>query len=208
MTVYDVGSNIGLYTALAASRVGDSGHVVSVEPEATNCAFIRKTIARNGFRNVRIFEGAAGNACGEAKLFLCESNKADHRLYDQSGTRESVPVRVTTLDSLFLETPSRPVDVIKIDTQGSEPAVVSGMARLLDGSPNIKILMEFWPWGIQQMGASPEGLLETFEKRGFVIQEIDGDNGRLVPVPNTRVLTQLKKERQHVNLFLENRSGK
>ncbi len=203
MCVFDVGANIGLYTALAASRIGAEGRVVSVEPESTNCDFIRRTVARNGFQTVRVYQGAAGSECGEIKLFLCESNKADHRVYDRTGKRPSVPVKVTTLDALFYENSATPVDVMKIDTQGFEPAVVAGMGRLLDSSPNIKILMEYWPWGIRQMGASPDALLQTFTERGFVIQEIDADSGQLVPVPDANVLTMLQKERQHVNLFME-----
>ena len=45
----DIGANIGLYSLMAAARVGDSGQVYSFEPLAANFASLVENIRRNGF---------------------------------------------------------------------------------------------------------------------------------------------------------------
>ena len=203
MCVVDVGANIGLYTAIGAAVVGPAGMVVAVEPGAENCAFIRKTIKRNAFSCVSVVQKAAGERCGPAALFLCETNKADHRVYDISGDRERIEIEMITLDFLMKELNAVAVDVLKIDTQGFESFVLQGMDLMLRESPKIKILIEYWPWGIRQTGRSPTLLLEQFLEYGFQIFEIDGDHHKLVPINSIASLAHLEKERQHTNLFLE-----
>jgi len=87
--VVDVGAKIGLYSAIAAKRVGSAGRVVAVEPDAANCPFIRLTRERNDLRNLIVVEKAAGAISGQALLHLCKTNKADHRTYSD-GQRSTV----------------------------------------------------------------------------------------------------------------------
>src|SRR5262245_35193972 len=44
---YDVGANIGLYTILAASKVGSSGKVYAFEPHVGNAHRLIQNVARN-----------------------------------------------------------------------------------------------------------------------------------------------------------------
>src|SRR5262245_52356781 len=47
-TIVDVGANIGLYSVVAAQRVGASGVVYAFEPVPENIAFLRKNLELNG----------------------------------------------------------------------------------------------------------------------------------------------------------------
>lgn len=203
MNVVDVGANIGLYSALAARLVGHSGKVFAIEPDATNCSFIEQTVRRNQFTNVTIVQKAAGDKCGQSHLYLCDTNKADHRIYDRTGTRKSVTIEMTTLDSLITEFGVGSVDVLKIDAQGAEPLVLRGMREMLRRNPKIKILLEFWPWGISQAGGSPTKFLEEFIKEGFQIFELQGDGKRLEKLDEIESIVSRDLERQHTNLYLE-----
>src|SRR5882672_7947426 len=51
-TVFDVGANIGFFTALAARRVGASGRVLAFEPHPLNFAALSEMVTRNGLRCV------------------------------------------------------------------------------------------------------------------------------------------------------------
>ena len=200
--VVDVGANIGLYSAIGAKRVGPSGRVVAVEPDATNCSFIRLTRERNHLDNLVVIEKAAGAVSGPALLHLCRTNKADHRSYGD-GQRETVAIEMTTLDSLYSELQLPPVDILKVDTQGFELFVARGMEQMLETSPDVNVLIEFWPWGITKAGGSPKELLEFFTDRGFTIWEIDDYRKELRRLDTFDSILELTLERQHANLYMK-----
>jgi hypothetical protein len=110
---------------------------------------------------------------------------------------------MVTLDSVLIDQAIPRVDVLKIDTQGYEFFVAQGMRELIEHSPAVRILMEFWPWGITKAGGSPEQLLEFFSSRGFAISIIDSDRNRLVLQKSFDRILNLIREREHANLYLE-----
>lgn len=206
MRVADVGANIGVYSAVAALVVGAEGRVLSVEPDAENCAFLRATRDRNQFSWMTVVQKAVGDRCGVGQLYLCDENKADHRIYDTASPRHSVRVDMVTLDALLDEQALERLDFLKIDTQGAEHRVLAGMTRLLRENRTLAMLMEFWPWGIRQAGGSPRELLDHLAGLGFSIQVVDGDRGSLSPVRDPASIVGLDLERQHLDLLLERRS--
>jgi FkbM family methyltransferase len=201
MTVLDVGANIGLYSAVAARLVGPTGRVIAVEPDHTNCSFLARTVEINGFKNVSIIQKAAGDACKESYLYLCETNKADHRTHDPTQQRKRVPVSITTIDALLGELGIERVDLLKIDTQGSEALVLAGMQQTLARNRQVDVFMEFWPWGINQAGGSPQALLDAVLAQGFQVHEI-GERGEVSRLTEFDSILRLTLERQHTDLLL------
>ena len=57
-TVLDIGSWIGYYALLAAC---DSGLVIAIEADETNCARINRNIELNHFSNVKVLNVAVGD---------------------------------------------------------------------------------------------------------------------------------------------------
>ena len=202
MCVLDVGANIGLYSAIAAARVGHLGRVVAVEPDSVNCSFLSKTKERNRLDNLTIVQKAAGSETATVRLHLCATNKADHRTYGGDSSRSSVAVEMTSLDALAADLNLPAIDVLKIDTQGYEFFIAHGMQTLLEQSPRVRIMMEFWPWGIERAGGSPSRLLEFFGDRGFKVAVLNDKKKRLEWLDSFESILGLKLERQHVDLFL------
>ena len=204
MCVLDVGANIGLFSTVAAASVGPEGRVVAIEPDATNCGFLRQSIERNRFTNLTVVQCALSNRTGTGELFLCPDNKADHRIYGAGArtTREAVPIPLTTMDALVREQGLPRVDVIKMDIQGAEALAFEGMGEVLRSNPDIVILMEFWPWGLSQAGSDPGALLRGIRRWGFGVSDLDGDHGQVVPVPDDGVLLRRNLERHHNDLLL------
>lgn len=202
MNVLDIGANIGLYSMIAAKGAGPSGRVVAVEPEAGNCAFVERSRKLNGFENISIINKAASDHEGTLNLYLCEENKADHRVYDNSGDRPSVAVAATSIDFLMNELGVPHLDVIKIDVQGAEFQVITGMHKTLRENQNLTVFMEFWPWGLMQSGSDPKKLLDLLVDAGFTMGEFDDRTNQVRPIQDLSALAAHQLEREHFNLVL------
>ena len=76
----------------------------------------------------------------------------------------SVAIETTTIDEYFASRPAP--QVIKIDVQGAEGLVCAGGEQTLKKVS--AVLMEFWPFGLQNMGTDPCAFLEQLSRAGFV----------------------------------------
>jgi len=197
----DVGANIGLYSALACKVVSKKNPVIAIEPDKKNVELIERTRMRNDYKNLCIEKLAAGEYACTRKLFLNPMNPADHRLYDKTHSRISNSILVDSIDNIVRRYGLARVDLVKIDTQGYEAKVWGGMYETLKKNHNIQIIMEFWPWGLNESGSCPKRLLDSIRALGFCIYELSDEQKPLVQNSNEYLLS-FKKERQHLNLFL------
>jgi FkbM family methyltransferase len=155
--VVDAGANIGIYSEFLSRCVGANGVVHSFEPSPEN--FKRLRSATRKLANVRLSQAAVGERSGRSELYLSDKLNVDHRAYAAEGdSRRTVAIEMVALDDYF--TPGERVDLIKIDIQGYELHALSGAKRVLQENPDIKLLLEFWPFGLKQAGAGWEELIE------------------------------------------------
>lgn len=201
MTLVDLGANMGYYTLLAAKLVGRKGKVFAFEPDPDNFSLLLKNIEANGYNNVIPVQKAVSNKTGTTKLFLCQGNKADHRIYYSHDGRESITVDVTTLDTFF-ENERYPIDVIKMDIQGAEMAALQGMTEIVLKNDSLKIITEFWPWGLQSFGFSPLEFLDKLIEYGFTLYTVTSKEPWIKPVSVTQVM-KMCKSGGALNLFCQ-----
>ncbi|WP_035067244.1 FkbM family methyltransferase [Nitratidesulfovibrio termitidis] len=149
--VLDVGSNVGTH-AVAFARmiggtgpVGSGGHVTALEPQAEVFALLQRTVAVNGLADVvtPIRAGAAGRA-GSARVPRIAAPEGQNlgavRLLDadtapQDTTHPTDEVPLLTIDGLGLHLPvperlgtGGRLDLIKVDAEGDEAAILRGAA--------------------------------------------------------------------------------
>ncbi len=125
--VYDIGAHYGYYSLLASQIVGASGQVVAVEPSPRNLLVLRQHIALNGCANVTLVESAVGNHEGEARF----DNRAGSGV-GRLSAEGPLTVQLTTMDALARNYPKP--DVLKIDVEGAEEAVLWGGRRVLESA--------------------------------------------------------------------------
>jgi FkbM family methyltransferase len=155
--VVDAGANIGIYTQFLSRYVGGAGVVHSFEPSPEN--FKRLRSATRKLANVRLSQAAVGERSGRSELYLSDKLNVDHRAYAAEGdSRHTVAIEMVALDDYF--EPGERVDLIKIDIQGYELHALWGAERVLQENPDIQLLLEFWPFGLEQAGAKWEELIE------------------------------------------------
>lgn len=174
MRVADIGAHVGYFTILLAKLVGESGKVHAFEPEPNNFEILKKNVAGNSFNNVTLYSRALSDRAERAKLFLDKSNLGNMSLEEKNIPQGSgggaLEVETAILDSVL---GGIKLDFIKIDVQGAEGLVLGGAENSIFKNPDVKILMEFWPYGLKNMGTDPLVLLKRVEAAGFDLHIVD-----------------------------------
>jgi FkbM family methyltransferase len=208
MLVVDIGANIGYYSLIAAKLVGNNGRVYAFEPEPNNYNLLVKNIKINNLANIIPIQKAVSNKRGNIKLFLDKVNLAAHSFSENNIPIQKegfVEVEALTLDEFFENTTKNSkVDFIKLDTQGAEGLVVEGSTGILS-SNNLKIVMEFWPYGLKNMGTDPLRLLHKLQNFGFRIKLIDEVSQCMKDIEIMEIVRRYgdAKNTDYINLFLE-----
>lgn len=180
----DVGANIGYFSVIAAALLGPSGRVFAFEPEAGNFALLEQNLALNGCRhNVTAVPAALACDAGAGRLFMSEDNAGDHQLFASSGERRQQAVSLLN-GSDYLRGRLTRLDLLKVDVQGAEYAVMSGLLPLLHELPRPpRIIIELTPYSLRQAGSSGRALVELLATLGQPLFVIDHIEHRLEACP-------------------------
>jgi FkbM family methyltransferase len=191
-TVIDIGANIGYFTVLLASIVGNEGKVYAFEPDPRNTKLLKRTIERNGWKNVFLVNNAVSNMVGELTLYQTHSHAGNS--ISQCESESTVKVDVVTIDSVLN---MQKVSFIKMDMDGSEPLAIIGMKNLILRSPNLKILAEYQPSNLRRYINNPLDFILIANNNGLLLEGIlDTETGRLP----TLSLTPLENIKEGDNL--------
>jgi FkbM family methyltransferase len=139
--VWDIGSNLGLFSIAASVSAGPLGHVVAAEPDTAIVSLLRRSVAANhGLSPVDVLPVAVADRVGVSQFHVARRNRATSYL-DGFGTKQAGGIRTTvmvptvTLDWLAAQFPLP--DVIKIDVEGAELQVLAGGKEVLRKLPTI-----------------------------------------------------------------------
>jgi len=191
--VVDAGANIGIYSRFLCRCVGPNGIVHAFEPSPEN--FQRLRAATRNLSNVRLSQAALGGYSGNSELYLSDKLNVDHRAYVANGdSRRTVPIEMVALDDYFK--PGERVDLIKMDIQGYELHALHGAMRVWTDNPEIKLLLEFWPYGLKQAGTNWIDLIAALKEKGMIIRQISSEG--LIPFQSD---SAIESADWYVNLF-------
>jgi FkbM family methyltransferase len=178
MVVADVGAHTGYYTLLASRLVGEDGLVFAFEPAPDNFGLLCQSIKANGFRNCVAIQKAVSDSEGICKLSLCAESAVGHALRKTSHSASFIETETVTLDAFFKDKGYK-VDVIKVDAEGAEMAILRGMEKILDRNPDLIFFTEFLPRLIHEFGDSAKQYFERIAAYGFSIWHIDEEKRRI-----------------------------
>ncbi len=207
--IIDIGANIGYFTLLAAKIVGDNGKVYAFEPDTTNYNILTSNIELNALRNTITVQKAVSDRNGKLEFYLNDSDIGAHTIYKSNKAKRSIIVNSVTLDEYF-KGREYPIDIVKMDVEGAESAVLSGMSKIIEQNKDLKIFAEFHPPWIKRAGISPEyfvsQLLNHYRFNIVVIQDYTR-HIKSGEVKNYVELMNICRHTKIVNLLLERRVG-
>lgn len=181
MVFFDVGANNGLFSLLAARRVGGLGSVWAFEPSRRDFARLQANLRRNGLANVRAEPLALANFNDTADMKIAESRQAGQNTLgcfgNPVGLLRTEVVTVRTIDRVVAEAGLHRIDLVKIDAEGAEWAILDGARSILhEGGP--VLMLELFPKALEFMGSSPAAVLELLREVGYLVYEFDPLTGR------------------------------
>jgi FkbM family methyltransferase len=134
---YDVGANAGLFTIELAASFGGAIDVRAFEPQPSLARSVALSAARNGFTNVHVYQVMLGDQEGESRLFVpaCSIHAS---AVTPSPRAQTLSCLRTTIDAAVASGAVPAPQVIKMDVEGGELAVVHGaMATLANHRPAV-----------------------------------------------------------------------
>lgn len=177
----DGGAHIGIFTLLAAARVGETGRVVACEPVPENMALLEANVALNGFSWVDTHMVALGAQTGHAELFSFGGGSAlgSYAPATLSGSQR-LAVEVKSLDEIVAGL-GRRVRLVKLDVEGAELLAMRGASLLLETKADF--LLELEPQHLARQNATVADLEHLFHEAGYRAFGLQVDRSRLVLVP-------------------------
>jgi FkbM family methyltransferase len=134
MTFLDVGAFHGIYSIIAAMRLGAEGRVVAFEPSPRDRRRLQLHLRCNKLRSVIVehFAVAAGNGVASLVTVLDGyTNMSSLRPPAIDYRVKQVPVRTISLDDYLAGNKIDKVDLIKVDAEGGEIEIFKGADSLL-----------------------------------------------------------------------------
>jgi FkbM family methyltransferase len=176
----DVGANVGIYSLIAARRVGPDGRVIAVEPMPSSARALRTTLAVNGVSAiVQAHECALGAADGTATIHAGATSGHSSLLGPLVDRGESFEIAVRRGDDLLGEV--RPT-LIKIDVEGWELEVLDGLRGFLGKHRNTSVLLELSPAHVRRTGLEPSEWLARVKAFGWKCWKVNDQDLKLRPL--------------------------
>ena len=177
-TVWDIGANMGLFSMAAAVMAGPEGQVLAVEPDTDLVGLLRRSAAgASRHAPVEILPAAVSDTVSVARFRIAQRNRATSHLAGfgsamAGGVRSTRLVPTVTLDWLAARFPAP--DVLKIDVEGAELAVLAGGGEVLDGSRAVIC---------EVTGHNTAAVSELLSARGYTLYDGDLIPAEREPVP-------------------------
>jgi FkbM family methyltransferase len=155
MTIVDAGANIGLYSLIGSTLVGDKGSVFSFEPSLETFQRFQNNIKLNRISNITPLNFGLGDKPNEKLILRQDKGYGDAERYlfpvtefpsiklenmDEILIEEEIII--DTLDNYLKKSKVQKIDFLKIDTEGFEFYILKGAEQILKNSPEIILLME------------------------------------------------------------------
>ena len=195
-TVLDIGANIGFYAEILSGIVGEKGKVHCFEPDTTNFKHLQNRCEK--LTNVKINNKAVSEKTEVIKIYTSKQLNVDHRTYKPDEYDQEIDIHAIAVDE-YLQSSTPEINFIKMDIQGFEMSAVKGMTKTLQ-SPNLKMLSEFWPYGMRKAGTSVLDYFYFLKQYNFYIYLIE--NNQLTELTDEKVKTFLDlPESTYMNIF-------
>ncbi len=200
--VLDIGANIGFYAKILSQLAGSNGKVHCFEPDPMNFLHLKNNT--HSLRNITINNKAVGSETGVLKIYTSKSLNVDHRTYKPDVYDREIEIQAVSVDEYLAK--DKRVDFVKMDIQGFEMQAIMGMEKTLRCNKRIKLLSEFWPYGLRKAGSSLGQYFTLLKDSGFEVHMLGKGGEEKITFDRVKQLEGLGEE-HYFNIFAKRGNG-
>ena len=165
--VLDIGANVGHYTKRFSELVGKRGRVIAFEPVPTTFSLLSANIQLFNYPNVTLLNAAVSDKLDVVGMSMpkFDSGLSNYYMAHISAPADSeLSVLTLSIDALNI---NQQISLVKIDAEGHEAFVVSGMKKLIEKYHPVLIIE-----------TAEQEFIDSITSLGYVSE-------RLIDSPNT-----------------------
>jgi FkbM family methyltransferase len=167
----DIGANVGYFSLLCATQVGQTGRVIAFEPVPSIVDRLRGNLELNGVDWVDVRPVIVSNEPGEAEIFRGPPRNLGRSTTSASAdggfVSEGTVPKVRVSDAVDQELWAR-IRLIKIDTEGDELLALQGLEPLLQAARSgATVIVEVTPDDLAARGGTPREIFDFMRGVGF-----------------------------------------
>ncbi|MBT9444124.1 MAG: FkbM family methyltransferase [Hyphomonadaceae bacterium] len=174
-TVIEVGCNMGYHTLAMSDKLGSNGTLYGFEANPEIFRLLHWTMDLNGFRaRAKLFNHAVTEVPGDVSFQFEPIAVGGGNVVQGTATAGATVITVpgAPLDTTLAGVGN--VDLLRMDAEGFEPAIVKGGLGILDRSPNVVIVCE---WSVPMMASRTDlrAYVQMLFDRGFRSWKVNSD---------------------------------
>ena len=209
----DIGAHHGVYSVVAAKKLGANGVVAAFEPSVREYRRLRMHLRLNRLGSVRAEPLALGSAACTQKFFQItngDNTRGGFRPPASEDRVSEISVETVRLDDYVSQFPLARVDFVKLDVEGGEREVLRGASSVLSKFRPI-LICEVLDATTQAWGYKAREIIQMLESFDFAWFDIRS-NGSIVPhkirehYPEIRNYVAVPKEKMRDGLENDDRS--
>ena len=164
--VIDIGGHLGFFS-LYASLINPTVPIYSFEPHAGNFELMKKNLKENHIKNVTAKNVAVSDKVGKAELRISQEDLNHSLTHAIEPTGEVQEVQTTTLERIFEKNDIGHCDLLKIDCEGSEYALIYATPDKIFDKISA-IFLEYHEW---TDGQDSDKLKRFLESKKFKVEK-------------------------------------
>lgn len=168
--VWDVGSNMGLYSLFASHFAGTIGTICAFEPEPLAFKRLKINCKLNSATNITPVRVALSDQVGGAVIYSSNRDLGKSTLRQSELITTPSLIEVTTGEHIVAQGVAPAPNVLKLDVEGAEYGALNGMRSLLADNRCRFALIEVHPDDLARFGHSAEKVRALLEECGFTIR--------------------------------------
>lgn len=181
-TFVDIGANIGQHSLFASRAIGDTGKVIAFEPVPKIYNQFKRSVERNGFKNIQIHNLACGDEDKDSFIYTSSSNMGGSSILFSSHGRVEEKIKIVRGDT-YLQQENK-IDLIKIDVEGYEYEALLGIRGTLE-KHKPKLIIEYSYDAYKTLGGNrAENILSILFSLGYKLIDIDNNNREIILTEN------------------------